>query len=97
MYGIKVRIRCITDESFPRFAECVMTDYDGMTHTFRDKLPVFTAEHDPMIPGDGVIRCSVIRETAKYAEVDTTLPDDVESVMGETRFRIALSDLTDNA
>ena len=97
MYGIKVRIRCIIDESFPRFAEAVMTDFVGMTHIFRDKLPVFTAEYEPMIPGDGIIRCSVIRETAQYAEVDTTLPDDVESIMGETRFRIAPADLTENA
>jgi hypothetical protein len=97
MYGIKVRIRCITDESYPRFAEALLTDFDGMTHIFRDKLPVFTADCEPMIPGDGVIRCSVIRETAQYAEVDTTLPDDVESIMGETRFRIARCDLTENA
>ncbi len=97
MYGIKVRIRCIIDEAYPRFAECVLTDFDGMSHTFRDKLPVFTAEHDPLIPGDGVIRCSVLRETAQYAEVDTTLPDDVESIMGETKFRIPLSELTENA
>ena len=97
MYGIKVRIRCITDESYPRFAEALLTDFDGMTHIFRDKLPVFTADCEPMIPGDGVIRCSVIRETAQYAEVDTTLPDDVESIMGETRFRIASCDLTENA
>jgi hypothetical protein len=97
MYGIKVRIRCITDESYPRFAEALLTDFDGMTHIFRDKLPVFTADCEPMIPGDGIIRCSVIRETAQYAEVDTTLPDDVESIMGETRFRIARCDLTENA
>lgn len=97
MYGIKVRIRCITDESYPRFAECILTDYDGMTHIFRDKLPVFTADSDPMIPGDGFIRCSVIREMPLYAEVDTVLPDDVESIMGQTRFRIAYDNLTDNA
>ena len=30
------------------------------------------------------------------ATLYTTLPDDVESIMGETRFRIALSDLTEN-
>ncbi len=97
MYGIKVRIRCIIDETYPRFAECVLTDFDGMTHIFRDKLPVFSAEYDPIIPGDGVIRCSVIRETPLYAEVDTSLPDDVESIMGENRFRIAYCDLTDHA
>lgn len=97
MYGIKVRIRCITDEAFPRFAEAILTDFDGMTHIFRDKLPVFIADSDPMIPGEGIIRCSVLRETAQFAEVDTTLPDDVESIMGETRFRIPLSGLTENA
>ncbi len=97
MYGIKVRIRCITDESQPRFAECVLTDYDGMTHFFRDKLPVFTSEFDPLLPCDGIIRCSLIHQTAVYADVDTLLPDDVESTMGETHFRIAIADLTENA
>ena len=97
MYGIKVRIRCIIDETFPRFAECTLTDYDGMTHFFRDRLPVFSTDSDPMIPGEGVIRCSVIREERNYAEVDTALPDNVESIMGKNKFRIALSDLTENA
>ncbi len=97
MYGIKVRIRCIIDESYPKFVECVLTDYDGMTHIFRDKLPIFSAEYDPMIPGDGIIRCSVIRETEHFAEVDTALPDDVESIMGVNKFRIAICDLTDSA
>ena len=97
MYGIKVRIRCIIDDSsYPSFAECILTDYDGMTHIFRDKLPIFSAEDDPIIPGDGVIRCSLILETAQFAEVDTILPDDVESIMGETRFRIERADLLDN-
>lgn len=97
MYGIKVRIRCIIDEAYPRFVECTLTDYDGMTHIFRDKLPVFSAEYDPMIPGEGLIRCSLLRETPLYAEVDTVLPDDVESIMGQTSFRIAYADLSDRA
>lgn len=51
MYGVKIRIRRITEISPPdTFVECVFTDYDGQVHYFRDKLPVFTSEWEPQIP-----------------------------------------------
>ena len=97
MYGVKIRIRRITEISPPdTFVECVFTDYDGQVHYFRDKLPVFTSEWEPQIPCDGVIRCSVTRMHEHYAENSTMLPDDVESTMGKQSFRVALSDLKDN-
>ena len=97
MYGLKVRIRCVTDHTQPVSVECVMTDYEGQTHYFRDKLSAFSMESDPMIPGDGIIRCSLIREEPMFAEIDTALPDNVESTMGQTRFQVCYSDLTDHA
>lgn len=97
MYGLKVRIRSIIDDSYPKWVECVMTDYEGQTHYFRDKLPVFSMESEPMIPGDGIIRCTVIRETPMYTEIDTSLPDGVESTMGVNRFIVSGEDLTDDA
>ena len=97
MYGLKVRIRAVIDESYPTWVECVMTDCGGQTHLFREKLPVVSSEFAPMIPGDGIIRCTLIEETAQYAEIDTYLPDGVESTMGVSRFRVAKSDLTEDA
>jgi hypothetical protein len=98
MYGVKVRIRRILEECPPdTFVECLFTDYDGQTHYFRDKLPVFCTEWEPKIPCDGVIRCRVTEEAEKWVMIDTMLPDDVESTMGEYKFKVSRSDLTDNA
>ena len=95
MYGLKVRIRTVIEPTDPISVECVMTDYEGQTHYFREKLPNVSTELSPMIPGDGVIRCSVLHETNKYAEIDTSLPDGVESTMGISRFKVHIQDLTD--
>lgn len=98
MYGIKVRIRSlIEDWGTDKIVECMLTDYDGHTHYFRDKLPIFYPDIDANLPCDGVIRCMVKEEHPKYAVVDTVLPDDVESVMGQSRFRVSYDDLVDNA
>ncbi len=97
MCGLKVRIRCVTDAAEPVSVECVMTDLEGQTHAFRNHLSVFTMESEPMIPGDGVIRCSLLEETPMYAVIDTALPDNVESTMGQTRFKVSPHDLIDNA
>ena len=97
MYGVKVRIRRITEVHPPdTFVECLFTDFDGQTHYFRDKLHIFTAEWEPQIPCDGVIRCRVTEEAAKWVMIDTMLPDDVESTMGVYKFKIAKCDLVDN-
>ena len=49
------------------------------------------------MPCDGVIRCRVTEEAEKWVMIDTMLPDDVESTMGEYKFKVSRSDLTDNA
>ena len=97
MYGVKVYIRRITEISPPdTFVECMLTDFGGQEHYFRDKLSVFSAEWEPQIPCAGVIRCSLIAQTAQYAEISTMLPDDVESTMGVYRFKVPLTELVDN-
>ena len=98
MYGLKVRIRRVTEnDRYPERVECFMTDYEGQTHFFEDKVTAFTSESDPMIPGDGVIRCTVLREMPLFVEVDTALPDGVESTMGRTVFCVSRDDLTEDA
>ncbi len=98
MYGLKVRIRRVTEpDVYPERVECFMTDYEGQTHFFEDKLTVFSSESNPMIPGDGVIRCTVLREMPLFVEVDTALPDGVESTMGRTVFCVSREDLTEDA
>ena len=97
MYGLKVRVRAVIDDtSDPVRVECVMTDFDGQTHIFRDKLPIFCAEFAPVVPCDGIIRCTLTDETPLYAEISTALPDAVESIMGVDRFRVSKDDLIDN-
>lgn len=96
MYGLKVRIRNVIDAGDPVSVECVMTDFEGQTHYFRERLSNVSTELNPMIPGDGVIRCSVLREAALFTEIDTSLPDGVESTMGQTRFKVHPQDLSDS-
>lgn len=96
MYGLKVRIRRVTEtDTYPETVECFLTDYEGQTHFFEDKLTVFTSETDPMIPGDGIIRCTVLREMPLFTEVDTSLPDGVASTTGRTVFCVSKEDLTE--
>lgn len=98
MYGLKVRIRRVTqNDSYPEKVECFLTDFEGQTHFFEDKLTAFSADPDPMIPGDGIIRCTVVREMPLFVEVDTSLPDGVESTMGKTVFCVSHDDLTEDA
>jgi hypothetical protein len=97
MDGLKVRIRAVLDAAQPVTVECCMTDFDGQTHLFRGPVTLFSSELSPLIPGDGIIRCTVRRETALFAEISTALPDGIESTMGVNSFRVHRSDLTDNA
>ena len=98
MYGIKVRIRSlVADYGYDKLVECILTDYDGQTHIFQDKLPIFCTDTEAHLPCDGVIRCMVKEEHPSYAVVDTVLPDDVETVFGQSRFRVSYDDLVDNA
>lgn len=96
MYALKVRIRRMLSAE-ARTVECMMTDFDGQTHYFHGALSLFTSESAPMIPGEGIIRCTLSEEKPLYAVVDTLLPDSVESTGGLTTFRVAYSDLTDQA
>ena len=97
MDGLKVRIRAVLDAAQPVTVECSMTDFDGQTHLFRGPVTLFSSESSPLIPGDGIIRCTVRQETAQYAEISTALPDGIESTMGVNSFRVHRSELTDNA
>ena len=98
MYGIKVRIRSlVSDCGYDKYVECVLTDYEGQTHIFHDKLPIFCLAVEANLPCEGVIRCMVKEEHPKFAVVDTALPDGVESIMGQTRFQVSYHDLVDNA
>ena len=97
MHALRVRIRRVLNSDEPVLVECMMTDFSGQTHYFHGGLSSFTAESEPMIPGDGLIRCTVKAEEKLFAVVDTALPDFVESTAGLTTFRVAYSDLTDQA
>ena len=97
MHALRVRIRRVLSTEAPVTVECMMTDYAGQMHYFHNRLSAFTAESDPMIPGDGLIRCTVRAEHPLFAEVSTELPDFIESTAGLTEFRVACSDLTDQA
>ena len=97
MFGLTVKIRTVAAETPPAAAEAMMTDADGRTHFFRCPLMLLTTDPAPFLPADGVIRCTVVTETAHWTEIDTALPDQIESTLGQTRFRVHRADLTDNA
>ncbi len=99
MKYLKVRILHIWDtDRYPGWAECIMIDAFGVEHRFRDKIPVFySPELTPdMLPCDGIIRCVILNENAGIIQIDTKLPDQVESITGEHIFFVSLNQLLDN-
>ena len=91
--AVKVTITKITDNSFPIFVEAEFTDFYGETHCFSDKLPIFSLEHNPKLPCEGVIRCIVIQDNGETCLIDTSLPDGVWSTQGLFSFEVLKTQL----
>ena len=97
MTCVKVRILKIWDlDWYPGMAECSMIDAFGTEHRFQDKIPCVSADEDitpSMLPCDGVIRCSKVKEVNGLIQIDTEFPDYMESLDGQHLFYVLPSQL----
>lgn len=88
MASVKVNILKIVDDTdYPTFVEFELIDSNGISHHFIDKVPIISADYDP-IPPIGEMDCTVVGETETTFIINTTLPYDIESLNGEYQFEV---------
>lgn len=88
MASVKVNILEILNMSFPIFVKFELIDCNGVSHHFIDKVPVISDNYDLIPPGTGNMRCSIIKETNNTIIIDTSKPDDIESLNGKYQFEV---------
>ena len=98
---LKVEITRFVDDAQPGFVECSLRDSSGRAWTFVEKVPVVSTDDlddHSRYPLPGVIACTVVSNRHDHAGqelilVDTSIPWDIESTEGETRFEVKASQL----
>jgi hypothetical protein len=95
MLAVEITIDRFVDASQPGWVECSLKDAFGTEHVFREKVPIVTTEDldaNSSYPKKGVVACTIIeRSTLGGREVVTVDTDSiwgVESVDGETKFKV---------
>ena len=88
MANVKVNVLEIVDMVFPIFVKFELIDCNSVSHYFIDKVPVISDNYDLIPPYTGNMRCSSIRETNNTIIIDTSKPDDIESLNGEYQFEV---------
>lgn len=87
-FSCKVDILKIVDMSFPIFVEFELVDFRGIRHHFIDKAPVISADYNLVPHCIGYMRCRIISETDSTFVIDTSAPDDIESLEGYYQFEV---------
>jgi hypothetical protein len=93
--GVQVEIVRYTDDSFPGWVECCLTDAHGRRWSFVEKVPIVTTADigaASPYPQPGVIACEVVgrrRDAGREVlTVNTERPWHIEATTGETRFEV---------
>ena len=75
-------------DQFPGWCKAILTDANGVEHTFVDKLPVFGLEEEEVrsLPVEKLIAVEVIRDLGDVVEIDTSVPYGLETEDGKNRF-----------
>lgn len=97
--SLEVQVEGFLDEAFPGFVECSLLDAEGAKHLFIEKVSVVTAENlqkDDGCPRSGYFECVVEQELRDSSglvllQVNTMHPFGIESLDGESRFFVHLS------
>jgi hypothetical protein len=100
--GVRVEIVRYTDDSFPGWVECCLTDAHGHRWSFVEKVPIVTTAYldaASPYPQPGIIACEVVgrRQEAgcEVLEINTERPWHVEATTGETRFEVGPEQVVD--
>ena len=89
MVECKVKIvEAFNLEQFPGWCKAILTDANGVEHTFVDKLPVFGLEEAEVrsLPVEKVIAVEVLHDLRDVVEIDTSVPHGIETEGGNSRF-----------
>lgn len=99
---VSIRIVGFVDSHQPGFVACELLDAQNRTHTFVDKVPVFTdapLDGSSVYPQPGVVNCEVLsrwRDEAgrQLARITTARPYDVDSTEGISEFVVLAEQVT---
>ena len=72
MASVLIEIIPLTDEDFPGFVECRLTDVTGRVWSFEEKVPIVSAEylsHDSQFPRPGEIECIILRRDGDVVRI----------------------------
>lgn len=94
MLAVKVTITRVVDSSQPGWIECLLTDIDGVSWSFIEKIPVITLDdldNGSKYPLEGSVACSIVKTGfdslgKEVITIDTGLPWHIESTAGTTQF-----------
>lgn len=89
MVECKVKIVEAFDlNQFPGWCKAILMDANGVRHAFVDKLPVFGLEEAEVrsLPVEKVIAVEVVRDLGDVVEIDTSVPNGLETEDGNSRF-----------
>jgi hypothetical protein len=88
-------VRWVADDPQPGLVECRLVDVDGVQHMLIDKSSIFDAadrlRSDAAYPIEVTVTCSIVR--AGDADVVIELAHHIESVDGQSTFRVSRSSL----
>ena len=75
-------------DQFPGWCKAILTDANGVEHTFVDKLPVFGLEEEEVrsLPVEKLIAVEVIRDLGDVVEIDTSVPNGLATEDGNSLF-----------
>lgn len=89
MVKCKVKIIEVFDfDYYPGWCRAVLTDANGKEHVLVDKLPVIGLDIEEIseIPLEKYIRAELVNDYGNTVEIDTAIPDGIETENGETHF-----------
>ena len=102
--GMKLTVEIVryVDDHQPGWVESQFLDAQGKRHTFRDKVPGFTAIHlgpDSEYPQPGQVCCRVLSQTQDalgrtLVHISTAYPYDIESIEGLSEFNVLPTQLS---
>jgi hypothetical protein len=95
-------VRFVCDEPQPGIVACELVDAKGVSHTFIDKVPGFTAkllDAHSSYPQRGAVRCEKVdswrdENGRDVVRVTTQSPDCIESSEGVTEFVVFATQLS---
>ena len=81
-------VEVLDHDWYPGLCKVVLTDSEGVEHTFVEKLPVVGLEEVKVsdLPLQKSIRVEIVKDMGDRVEITTERPDSIESEDGTTHF-----------